>query len=133
MLRKIKKSDKTNFLYFASQNKSLINLFNDFIKEKKLAFISEENDLINGLIYVYKKDDYYLKIFANSKKVTNNLLKILFWHWKKEIYVEINEDDKTGFILKSNGFRINSKKDDTFLLSYNPKYKGKRYGKRNNK
>ena len=134
MLRRLKTKDKLNFEYFADKNHLSKYLFSEFIKSKKLAFISEEKNEINGLIYVTKQDnDCYLNIITNSKKVANNLLKIFFWNYKKSIYAKIEENSKIGFILKTNGFKIVNKQDSTFLLYYNPDDKRKYYGKRNHR
>ena len=130
MLRKLKSKDKSNFNHFALENNISKYLFLDFIKQKKLAFISEENDIINGLLFIEKTDDNYLQIVTKSKKVANNLLKILFWNWSKEIYSKIEVSNKLGFILKENGFRIVSKSGSIFLLHYNPQNKRKHYGNR---
>lgn len=124
MLRKLKSKDKLNFEYFLTTNNLSIYLFSDFIKNKKLAFVSDEKNEINGLIFVNKQDnDFYLNIITESNKVANNLLKIFFWNWKKSIFAQINVKNKIGFILKSNGFKIVSRSDDVFILSYNPNFK----------
>ena len=134
MLRKLKKKDKLNFEYFADKNHLSKYLFSEFIKSKKLAFISEEKNKIEGLIFVTKQDnDCYLNIISNSKRITNNLLKIFFWNYKKSIYAKIEENNKIGFILKTNGFKIVNKQDTTFLLYYNPEDKRKKYGSRNHR
>ncbi len=131
MLRKLTKKDYSNFKFFANDNKLEFSTFKDFVNGKKLAFISEENDIINGLLFVEKKDKSYLNVISSSKKITNNLLKIFFWNWDKEVYSLIHEDNKIGFILKKNNFRIIGKTDKTFLLYYNPKEKRLKYGKHN--
>jgi len=133
MLRKLKPKDKINFEYFAKQNNISKYLFSDFVKQKTLAFISEEHDKIKGLIFIEKQDDSYLNVITKSKKIANNLLKIFFWNWKKEVYAKIDESNKLGFVLKENGFRTVNKTNKTFLLYYNPNDKRKRYGKRNNR
>jgi len=79
MLRKLKSKDKLNFQCFANNHNLSNYLFSDFIKCKKLAFISDEENEINGLIFVEKQDkDCYLKIVTETKRVANNLLKIFF-------------------------------------------------------
>jgi hypothetical protein len=121
MLRRLTNKDKTNFSFFANEHKIEKTLFKDFIKQNKVAFISEEHDIINGLLFVSKEDKNYLNVVSSSKKIINNLLKIFFWNWKKEIFAKIDEKNKVGFILKTNGFKIINKIDTTFLLCYNPK------------
>lgn len=133
MLRPLKLKDKINFLFFAKDYNISPNLFRDFINQKKLAFVSEEHDSINGLIFVEHDDKDYLKLVASSKKIVNNLLKIFFWNYKKPIHAKIDISDKNGFILKNNGFRIIDKQENTFILHYNPNTKGKRYVKRNHR
>jgi hypothetical protein len=129
MLRQLKSSDKLNFILFVN-NKEL--KFNDFIKGRKLAFISEENNNINGLIYVDRGEKNFLNIISNSKKITYNLLKIFFWNWNKDIYANTSEDNKVGFILKKHSFRIINKIDKTFVLYYDPKEKRLKYGNQHN-
>ena len=134
MLRVIKKKDKLNFFDFSQKNNLNFYLFNEFVKQKQLAFISVEKDIIQGLLYLEKKDnDKYLHIITNSKKIADNLLKILFWHYRKEMYAEIEKKNKLGFLLKENHFRIINKTESIFLLHYNPVEKGKKYGKRSYK
>lgn len=131
MLRRLKSKDLPNFKFFVLEH-ALNNLnFKDLLNGKMLAFISEENNIINGLLFVEKKDKSYLNVISSSKKITNNLLKIFFWNWDKEVYSLIHEDNKIGFILKKNNFRIIGKTDKTFLLYYNPKEKRLKYGKHN--
>jgi len=120
MLRKLCNKDKTNFNCFVSDYNVSNKLFSKFVRQEQLAFVSEENETINGLIFVEKNDKSYINICSKSIQVTNNLLKIFFWNWKKEIHAKINEKDKTGFLLKKNGFRIIGKIDKDFILYYNP-------------
>jgi hypothetical protein len=127
MLRKLKPKDKINFEVFVNNKLK----FSECLRGQKLAFVSEENDIINGVLYVEKTDKDYLYVMSKSKKVTNNLLKIFFWNWKKEIYALIEEHNKLGFILKKNHFRIVGKTGNTFLLHYNPIEKRLKYGKHN--
>jgi hypothetical protein len=132
MLRKLTKKDKLNFYCFTIDNNISMSLFEDFVKQKKIAFVSANHKKIDGLIYLYKKDNnFYLKIHTSDKKIVSNLLKILFWNFKKELYAEIKVKDKVGFILKENGFRIIGKDNTTFLLCYNPAEKRKKYGSNN--
>ena len=125
MLRKLNTKDKTNFNCFVSDYNLSNKLFSKFVRLEQLAFISETNDTIDGLIFVEKNEKNYINIYSKSVKITNNLLKIFFWNWKKEIYAKINEKDKTGFLLKKNGFRIIGKNDKDFILYYNPRNKFK--------
>ena len=125
MLRKLCKKDKTNFNCFVSDYNLSNKLFSKFVRLEQPAFISETNDTIDGLIFVEKNEKNYINIYSKSVKITNNLLKIFFWNWKKEIYAKINEKDKTGFLLKKNGFRIVGKIDKDFILYYNPRNKFK--------
>ena len=134
MLREIRKKDKLNFFDFSEKNNLNFCLFDDFVNQKKIAFISEEKDIIEGLIFLEKKDDMYVNLITASKKTANNLLKILFWNYKKDLYAKIDESNKIGFVLKDNGFKIIGKKDKIFLLYYNPDKKGIKYnGKRDNR
>jgi len=123
MLRKLCTKDKTNFNCFVSDYNVSNKLFSKFVRQEQLAFVSEINDTIDGLIFIEKNDKNYINICSKSLKTTNNLLKIFFWNWKKEIYAKIHEKNKTGFLLKKNGFRIVDKIDKDFILYYNPKDK----------
>lgn len=126
MLRQLKLKDKSTFFIFADNHNIDRKLFFDFIKLRKLAFISEETDLIDGLIFV----DGNLKIVSDSSKIANNLLKIFFWTWKKQISTKVNENNKLVYTLKSNGFKILRKEDSNLILSYNPSDRGRKYGNR---
>lgn len=131
MLRRLKSKDKLSYYVFASEHKLSLYLFSDLVKNNKTVFISEnKHNMIEGIIFVDKEDDNYLTILSDSKKTANNLLKIFFWNWHTEIYAKIKQSNKIGFLLKENGFKIVGKKDDTFLLHYNPNEKRKRYNGR---
>jgi|GEM_PF-4263356 len=126
MLRKLCTKDKTNFNCFVSDYNVSNKLFSKFVRQEQLAFVSEINDTIDGLIFIEKNDKNYINICSKSLKTTNNLLKIFFWNWKKEIYAKIHEKNKTGFLLKKNGFRIIGKQNDVFLLYYDQKQRNYR-------
>jgi len=132
MLRKLKPQDKLNFFNFANKHNINVLIFNDFIKNKKLAFIEEQNDNIKGLVYLKKTDKHYIHLCFDSKLTGSNLLKIFFWNFKKDVYAKIEQKDKTGFLLKEQGFRIIDKQNTTFILYYDSNKRNKRYGKRDN-
>jgi len=133
VLRRLNQKDNLDFFIFASKYNVKQSLFNDFIKNRKIAFIEDVDNKIVSLVYVEKKDKNYITVVSDSKKSTNNLLKILFWNFKKDLYAEINIKNKLGFILKENGFRIIDKQDNTFILYFDANKRIKKYAKRNHK
>lgn len=133
MIRKLNKKDKLTFFDFAINKKINIYDFKKFVTQEKMAFVSDIGTKFNGIVYIEKRDKRFVNLITNSKKVANQLLKVLFWNCNQELFAEIYEKDKTGFILKENGFRIIDKKNDIFILNYNPKFKRNYHGSSNNR
>jgi len=129
MIRRVKKTDKLSLFMFLNNEVPNFNvLFNQIIKNNKIAYVSDEGSEINGFLVVNEK---YITM-VSSNKVAYNLVSVLLWNNKQEFFANIKLSNKAGFELKRLGFRIIDKTKDIIKLHFNPIEKGKRYGKRNN-
>lgn len=66
---------------------------------------------INGLIMVWKsvgggKERFYLKMKYRDLNVARNLLTILLWNIKSDVYIKIRKDNSTLPVLRNKGFRF---------------------------
>ena len=125
MIRQISIKDKSNFCDYLNQNgntlfsdcsfKNLQREFNSFIKFNKFCIIDEENDKIRGILFIEKIDDKnFIKTSYNSPKILDRLLQILFWSFKKDLILKIN-DYKIVSTIKKYYFRFNGKENDNFV------------------
>lgn len=120
MIRRISSKDKNNFIYFydvINKNTNGEKIFNGCLKHGNICFLSEQKGLINGILLINRKDNKkYLEIFSESLKISDGLLRILYWNINTEIYFEVKKGDRLGFIMKKYKFYPCEDKGSTLLL-----------------
>ena len=93
---------KNNLRLFLKENKNL--LYEGLTKGDKIAY--DEN---LGLIFICGYSDKfprkYLKILAKDEDSANQLLKILSWNIKTDLYAKIKKTNPLMRVLERNGFR----------------------------
>lgn len=94
---------KNNLRLFLKENSGL--MYEGLGKGDKIAF--DEN---LGLIFICGYSDKfprkYLKILAKNEDSANQLLKILSWNIKEDLYAKIKKTNPIMRVLERNGFRF---------------------------
>ena len=107
------------------------------LKASSHVYTLEEKGEYVGIILLWKsigggKKRYYIKVKANTPEIAKQLLTVLIWNIKKEVYVKIRKDNKFLSVLRNKGFKFLGGRGIQILLSYKPKKeKGDRYVTRN--
>jgi len=133
MIRKIKTKDINNLYTFlqARDKKADFNKAKEIVKNgtknSHFSLVIDNEKSIDGLLVVEPKDDkFYLTLETKSKNDTRHMLQVLFWDFKKELYINIKKTNKIGFELKKLKFKIIDKNDDGYVMYYNPNWRGNR-------
>lgn len=108
-----------NIRNFIKDDKSLKLL----LKESKDVRIVEEKGDILGLILLWKSfgnniTRFYVKLSAINKKIADQLLTVLLWNVKDEIYTKIKKDSSLLTIFKNKGFVFSGFRGTEILLKY---------------
>lgn len=108
---------KNNIRYYINNLKSL----NDFLKNSIISYVSENKGEYTGSISVIKslganKQRYYIKLVAKDLKVAKDLISILIWNFRKDLYIKIRKDNKFLSALKLKGFRFRAGRGNQVLL-----------------
>jgi len=79
-----------------------------------------------GIIMLWKsmgggKERCYVKIRAQNDDIARNLLTVLLWNIKDEIFAKIRKDNKYLQVFKNKGFRFIGGRGIQVLLMYKPK------------
>lgn len=115
MIRPLKKTDLSNFIYFCVKrdsdfyitrnNRRLYltilkvakSVFNDCMKNGEKCFIKENNNQIVGIMLITGfKDNFerkYLKILANSKDDSRDLFRYLQWQKIKNLFIKTKKNN----------------------------------------
>jgi len=104
---------KNNLRLFISDNLDL--LYEGLKKGDKIIF-----DEKLGIVLVYGFSDNasrkYLKILAKDEDSANQLLKVLSWHLKIDLYAKIKKQNPIVKVLERNGFRFLKDRGAEILL-----------------
>jgi len=153
MIRIIKSKDFINFLDYCSQrdtysdfyitrdNKRLFlnnlkvakNVFFNCLKHSDKCLIYEENDSIQGIIFITGFTDKfhrkYLKILTNNQNDTFNLIRALNWHYNCDLYVKIKKYNPAIEVLlgtKNYNWYLKKELDEDRFRGFGFKFQGSR-------
>jgi len=124
---------KTNFdydFYYTHENSRIyvgdINQLKQFIKSSVQVYTVEENGDCVGCVLLWTsigggKKRHYIKIKANTPEIARNLITVLLWNAKQEVYAKIRKDNKFLAVLRTKGFKFLGGRGIQLLLSYKPK------------
>lgn len=142
MIRKLKMSDRLNFLDFCSQrekysdfyitkdNKRLFlsdlktcnKVFNDCLKRNDKCLIKEKDGSIDGLLLIngYADKHYrkYMKLYSYDKQTIDDLIKTITWTFPTDLYVKVkNENPILEVLLGTRIYNLIFKKNsrDSFI------------------
>ena len=140
MIRTLKQSDLISFIMFCQTRdqysdfyithererlfltdmKVCEKVFNLCLKHGDKCFISEKNGDIVGVALITGYSDKfhrkYLKIFAQDKKVIDDLFKMITWQVEEDLYIKIKKFNPVNFISQKWGFRFQGDIDKRVLL-----------------
>jgi len=106
------------------------------VKASSHVYVLEEKGNYVGIILLWKsvgggKERYYIKIKANSAEIAKQLITVLVWNTKKEVYAKIRKDNKFLPVFRNKGFKFLGGRGIQILLSYKPKKEREDYATRN--
>ena len=116
--------------YYTYENSRIyisdIHSLKRLIKASTNVYVLEENGEYVGLILLWKsigggKERYYIKVKAKTTEIAKQLLTVLVWNTKKEIYAKIRKDNKFLPVFRNKGFKFLGGRGIQILLSYKPK------------
>ncbi len=141
MIRQLKSTDRSNFIYYCQNRDSASDfyvtknnrriflnnpkvakgVFNDCIKHSEKCYIKEENGLIVAILLIigYKDKDErkYLKVLSHNKKDVKDLFSYLIWqNLPSNIFVKIHKNNTN--------FGIYDERNNRFNLTYSIKKSG---------
>lgn len=133
-----KRQDKLEFLleyiktrhdpdfYLTRDNKRLYiestKLLETLLKSSITAYVSEgEDGDYDGLILAWKSSGgnikrYYIKIVADSPRIADRLLTVLYWNFHKELYIKINKRSPLLNTFRAKGFKFEGGRGKQLLL-----------------
>ena len=103
--------------FYYTQNNERIYI-NDEITLKALLRASNtiyvshnDKEDINGIVLLWKsegggKQRYYVKLLADTEKIASNLLTVLSWNYKNDLFVKLRKDSKFLTAFKSKGYKF---------------------------
>lgn len=106
------------------------------IKASSHVYTLEEKGEYVGIIMLWKsigggKERYYIKVKANTPDIAKQLITVLVWNTKKEVYAKIRKDNKFLSVFRNKGFKFLGGRGIQILLSYKPKKEREDYAPRN--
>lgn len=114
-----------DFYYSSNNIKNYINdihNLNVLIKNSREVFVSIEKGDYTGIITIIKvlnKDKglrNYVKINAINSKVAKDLLTVLVWNFKEDLFIKIRNDNKFLSVFKEKSFKFIETKGVQILL-----------------
>lgn len=93
---------KNNLRLFIKEN--LTVLFEELDKGDKIVYNDKGVIVINGFSDSHPRK--YIKILSGDLKITNELLKVLFWNIKMDLFIKIKKNNPIREVLEVNGFRF---------------------------
>lgn len=126
-LSEIISSVKSNDFYFTLNNKRIV--INDLSKLKQLLKESyntfyECSENKKGIVMIWKsfggnKERCYVKILADSPQTARDLLTVLLWDYKKDLYVKLRRNSEFFPIFIEKGFEFRGGRGLEVLLITN--------------
>jgi len=115
---------------YISDDRNLRGLF----KDSQHVFAVKEKGDYQGVILVWKsigggKVRHYVKVCAESSTVVKNLITILLWNARNDLFVKVRKDSRFVSAFKSKGFKFKGGRGEQVLLSkkYKPQTPSKIY------
>jgi hypothetical protein len=126
ILQVVTSSQDWDFYYTKDNSRIFVQdtaCLKDFLKQCTDIYFSNTDDDIDGIVMLWKslggdKTRYYVKIKASEEKVAENLLTVLLWNVKQDVYAKIRQDHKFYDIFKHKGFRFEGGRGVQSLLKY---------------
>ena len=103
---------KSNVRYFLRENSDL--LFEALKSGDKIIYGEEGIAFITGWSDHSKRN--YIKILSKDEKSTSNLLKIVNWHVKSELWAKVKKNNTLFNVLKRNNFIFAGSRGKEILL-----------------
>lgn len=123
VLNIIKENSKKDDFYFTLNNQ---RIFVNNLKVLQQFFrISHDIFYVNyeksGIILIWKslggnKIRKYVKILVDNPDTARDLITVLLWHYKKELYMKIKKDSNLINVFRSKGFRFLAGRGTEILL-----------------
>ena len=110
-------TEEFDFDFYFTENNSRIypqdeKSLKRFLKQCRHVYVSEDDKADpNGVGMLWKsvgggKERYYLKMKFRNEVIARNLLTIMLWHVKSDIYAKIRKDNPMLSVLRNKGFRF---------------------------
>lgn len=115
---------KNNLRLFIKENSHL--LF-DCLKKGDKMFYNEQDGIILVIGFSDKAFRKYVKVLAKNEFSADNLIKVMLWNVKCDLYAKIKKNNPLKNILQENGFKFLGNRNKEILLvknSYPNKIKG---------
>jgi len=124
---------KTKFdydFYYTHDNSRIyvddIHQLKHFVQSSLHVYVAEIDNDYAGCILLWKsvgggKNRYYIKIKATTEEVAKNLVTVLLWNVKQEVYAKIRKDNQFLTVLRTKGFKFLGGRGVQILLSYKPR------------
>lgn len=104
---------QNNLRLFLKENQDI--LFDSLEKGNKLFW-----DSTRGIIFVTgyhdKSPRKYVKILAKDEKSAEDLIKVLFWHTKENLYAKLKKNNPIRRVLQKNQFKFAGDRGREILL-----------------
>ena len=115
--------------YFTEDNNRIyvtdLKSLKKLLKNTSKIYIQKEKDDYIGCVLILKSFDkvqprYYIKVCAKSTKIAKDILTVLLWDSKKELFIKLRKDSKFLNIFKEKGFRFQGSRGVQILLNRKP-------------
>jgi len=103
---------KNNQRLYIKQNIDL--LFENLRKGDKIAYNKDGLIIVTGFSDNFKR--HYIKILTKNEETAENLLKVLSWNLKIDLYCKLKENNIIIEVLKRNGFEFLAGRGTEVLL-----------------
>jgi ribosomal protein L28 len=138
----VKHNESYDFYFTGNNTRQLVrdedSLRNLLKISTDVRIIKDKGD-VKGIILIWKSSGnnitrYYVKFNATDEKIANNLITVLIWNTKKDLFIKLKKNSKFLKVLKQKGFDFIGDRGSEILMIY-PKSKRKEliYDNHNNK
>ena len=119
----VKENYDEDFYITENNRRIIINnsyLLKGLLNSSNLVFISEENNIVNGILSVWAScgsdiKRKYIKLLANEY-IADKLLTVLFWNSNEDFYIKINKNSEMINVLRRKGFEFFHDRGNELLL-----------------
>ncbi len=93
----------------------------NLLRQSNNVYQLKERDTYVGVILTWKsvgggKERHYVKVCAKNEKVANDLLTVLLWNTKTDLFVKIRKDSKFINVFRRKGFKFKGGRGIQILL-----------------